>query len=217
MSLRSHNIITIQKLADISAACSNISFGPVYRAIFLVGFFAFLRLSNLAPHAIASFDYTRHLTGEDIFFTKKFVKVLIKWSKTNQNRDKVQCIILPKLRNSLICPHKAIKSLYRLYDMSSSTSLFQIKTTQGWIPLTDSRVIKDLKSINLVLGLNPSYHTFHDFRRSGATFAHASHVPIQDIKRHGTWSSDCVWKYIYSDHLSGENLASTLAETINAL
>ena len=51
----------------------------------------------------------------------------------------------------------------------------------------------------------------------GATFAHASHVPIQDIKRHGTWSSDCVWKYIYSDHSSGENLASTLADTINAL
>ena len=57
-----------------------------------MGFFAFLRLSNLAPHAIASFDFTRHLTGEDIFFTKKFVKVLIKWTKTNQNRDKVQCI-----------------------------------------------------------------------------------------------------------------------------
>ena len=217
MSLRSHNIITIQKLADISAACNNIPFGTVYRSIFLMGFFAFLRLSNLAPHAIASFDFTRHLTGEDIFFTKKFVKVLIKWTKTNQTRDKVQCITLPRLKNSLLCPHKALKSLYKLYPMSSSTSLFQIRTSQGWIPLTDSRVRKTLKSINLALGLTSSYHTFHDFRRSGATFAHAPHVPIQDIKRHGTWSSDCVWKYIYSDHSSGENLASTLADTINAL
>ena len=217
MSLRSHNIIIIKKLADISAASSNISFGIVYRAIFLMGFFAFLRLSNLAPHAIASFDFTRHLTGEDIFFTKKFVKVLIKWSKTNQTRDKVQYITLPKLKNALLCPHKALKSLYKLYPMSSSTSLFQIKTAQGWIPLTDSRVRKALKSINVVLGLNPSYHTFHNFRWSGATFAHASHVPIQDIKHHGTWSSDYVWKYIYSDHSSGENLASTLAPTINAL
>ena len=43
-----------------------------------MGFFAFSRLSNLVPQVIASFDFTRHLTGEDIFFTKKFVKVLIK-------------------------------------------------------------------------------------------------------------------------------------------
>ena len=98
MSLRSHNIITIQKLADISAACNTISFGIVYRAVFLMGFFAFLRLSNLAPHVIASFDFARHLTGDDIFFTKKIVKVLIKWSTTNQTRDKVQCITLPKLK-----------------------------------------------------------------------------------------------------------------------
>ena len=197
MALRSHNIITIQKLADISAACSSMTFGTVFRAIFRIGFFAFLRLSSLAPHAIASFDFTRHLTGEDIFFTKKFVKLLIKWSKTNQTRDKVQCITLPKLKNFLLCPHMALKSLYKLYPMSFSTSLFQIKTAQGWIALMDSRVRKALKSINVVLGLNPSYHTFHEFRRSGATFAHASHVPIQDIKRHGTWSSDRVWKYIY--------------------
>ena len=44
------------------------TFGSVYRAVFLMGFFAFLRLSNLTPHAIARFDCTRHLTGEDIFF-----------------------------------------------------------------------------------------------------------------------------------------------------
>ena len=134
-----------------------------------------------------------------------------------QTRDKVQCPSLPKIKNKLLCPYTALKALLKLYPMSSSTSLFQIKTDQGWIPLTDSRVRKTLQSINVVLGLSPSFHTFHDFRRSGATFAHASHVPIQDIKRHGTWSSECVWRYIYSDHSSGEYLASTLASTINAL
>ena len=74
--------------------------------------------------------------------------------------------------------------------MSSTTSLFQVKTAQGLILLTDSRVRKTLKSINVVLGLNPTFHTFHDFRRSGVTFAHACHIPIQDLKCHGTWSSD---------------------------
>ena len=193
MSIRSHNIISIHRLAQISSACSDMTFGSVYRAVFLMGFFAFLRLSNLTPHAIASFDCTRHLTGEDIYFTKKIVKVLIKWSKTMQTRDKVQCLSLPKLKNALLCPYRALRSLYKLYHMSASTSLFQIKTAQGWIPLTDSRVRKTLQSINVVLGLSPAFLTFHDFRRSGTTFAHASPVPIQDIKRHGTWSSPLIW------------------------
>ena len=180
-------------------------------------FFAFLRLSNLAPHAISGFDPTRHLIGEDIFFTSKFVKVLIKWRNTIQDRDQVQCITLPKLHQSLSCPYRALKTVFGSYFMSATTSLFQVRTSNGFISLTDSRVRKTLKSINQALGLNPSFYTFHDFRRSGATFAYTSHSPIQEIKQHGTWSSDCVWRYIQSDHTFGESLAHTLASTINAM
>ena len=101
--------------------------------------------------------------------------------------------------------------------MSSDSSLFQISSRRGFVTLTDYRVRKALKSINVKLGLNPAFHTFHDFRRSGAMLAYNSHIPIQDIKCHGTWSSDCVWRYIQSDHSSGESLAATLASTINVL
>ena len=99
-----------------------------------------------------------------------------------QTRDKIQCITLPKLQNKLICPYIALKALFKLYTMSSDSSLFQISSSRGFITLTDSRVRKVLKSINVKLGLNPVFHTFHDFRRSGATFAYNSHIPIQDIK-----------------------------------
>ena len=189
LSVKSHNIISLDRLALISTACKDFSSGLAYRAVFLVAFFGFFRLSNLAPHAILSFDDTRHLTGDDIF-TKHFVKVLLKWTKTMQTRDRVQCVTLPRLHDKRICA--ALKALFRTYPMSSNSTLFQISTTRGYITLTDSRVRKTLKSINQALGLNPSFHTFHDFRRSGATFAYNSHIPIQEIKRHGTWLSDCV-------------------------
>ena len=80
-----------------------------------------------------------------------------------------------------------------MYPMSADRSAFQFKTHLGWQPLTDTKVRKCLTSINMAMGLNPHYYTFHSFRRSGATFAYNAHVPIQHIKRHGTWSSDCVW------------------------
>ena len=68
----------------------------------------------------------------------------------------------------------------------------------------------------MTLGLDPHYFTYHSFRRSGATFAYNAHVSIQQIKRQGTWSSECIWRYIQSDHVSGEALAFSLAAIINA-
>ena len=100
--------------------------------------------------------------------------------------------------------------------MTEMHSEFQVKTTSGWQPLTNSKVRKALKSINMTLGLDPHFFTYHSFRRSGATFAYNVHVPIQQIKCHGTWSSEYVWGYIQSDHMSGEALAFSLAAVIDA-
>ena len=80
--VKPHNITSLDRLVQLSTACDYLTSGLVYRVVFLVGFFGFFRLSNLAPHAILSFDETRHLTGDDIFFAKPFVKVLLKWIKT---------------------------------------------------------------------------------------------------------------------------------------
>ena len=189
MSVASRSIIDLTWLRAISQACSQFPAGPVFRAIFVIGFFALLRLSNLSPHSLKTFDPSRHLTGEDVFFCKKYVKILIKWTKALQTRDKVQFLTLPKLSDKLICPFRAIKALFDIYPMSAHTSLFQIHSSKGAIPVTDSRVRKTLKAININLGLHGAFFTFHDFRRSGATFAYNSHVHIQEIKRHETWSS----------------------------
>ena len=134
-----------------------------------------MTLSNLTPHSLTTFDPTRHLTGHDVFFTKKFVKLLIKWSKTFHTRDKVQCATLPKI------PPFVHLQLSKHCSICTPCLL-------GSNPLTDSRVRKILKTLNVKLGLHPLFFTFHDFRKSGATFAYNCHVPIQDIKRHGTWS-----------------------------
>ena len=214
LTLTSHNIIDLDSLERISVACHDFSCGQVLRAVFLTGFFGFFRLSNLAPHSLSGFDPSRHLTGQDLFFTRKMVKILIKWSKTIQNRDSVQVVSLPKLSNKLICPFRALKALGSLYPMSANHSAFQVKMQSGWQPLTDSKFRKCLKSINMTLGLTPHFYTFHSFRRSGATFAYNAHIPVQQIKRHGTWTSDCVWRYIQADHSSGECLAFSLANAI---
>ena len=61
-----HNIIPISVLVDLSLACDSLTSEKIYKAVLLLGFFAFLRLSNLAPHSVVAFDYTRHFAGHDV-------------------------------------------------------------------------------------------------------------------------------------------------------
>ena len=89
-----------------------------------------MMLSNLATHALATFDETRHLTGEDILFAKEYAKGIIKWSKTIQTRDRIQCVSLLKLQNKAICPYSSLKTLYKSYPMLTSVWVLGLVTSR---------------------------------------------------------------------------------------
>ena len=57
------------------------------------------------------------------------------------------------------------------------------------------------------IGLQNSGISIHSLRRSGATLAFNSNVPLQEIQSHGTWTSECVWKYIIQDHQASHQVA----------
>ena len=74
--ITSHNVISIPILVHIAQSCEALDSGQVYRTAFLLGSFAFIRLSNLVPHDLALIDETRHLTCQDIIFTREYAKVV---------------------------------------------------------------------------------------------------------------------------------------------
>ena len=205
------NIMDVATLKQLSALCSNIFMGSVYRAVFLVAYFAFLRLLNMAPHMVSTFDHSRHLTANDVTFTSKYVKMAIKWSKTVQSRDRLHVITIPKLKASLICPYRALKKLFKLYAPFGNQPLFQVQVNSHLV--TDSKIRKCLSK----LGLDPHQFTFYTFKHSGATVAYNSHIPIQQIKRHGSWASDCVCTYIQKNQAFGENITDALVALSCAL
>ena len=63
ISVTSHNIITVHMLLKIVYQCDYLYMGKVFKAVFLAAFFGFFRLSNLAPHSLTTFDFTRHVAG----------------------------------------------------------------------------------------------------------------------------------------------------------
>ena len=194
------------------AICESFYLGKIFKAVFLLGFFGFLRLSNIVPHSKSTFDSTRHLTRGDVVFSKKFLKLTLKWTKTIQTRDRLHILTLPRLKHSPICPYKALKKALEIYNPGLHDPLFQHYADDTWSPMTDTRVRKCLARVNTKLGLGPHFYPFHAFRRSGATLAYQAHIPIQQIKYHGSWASDCVYRYIQQDEQMGEGVATALTK-----
>ena len=102
LSVKIKPIIDTKLLEKICIMCDNTYQGQVFKVAYLLGFFAFLRLSNLCPHAAADFNMLKHLTRGDVFFHNNGVKILIKWSKTMQLNNQARLIALPLL-NTVLC------------------------------------------------------------------------------------------------------------------
>ena len=214
--LTKRNIINIGTLKRMVAVCHRFANADIFKAVFLTAFFGFFRLSNMAPHAIAQFDSTRHFTGGDVFFQKNEAQLLLKWSKTIQYRDEYRMVTIPKLGASPICPYKALKKIMALYNPGQNEPLFQIQTAAGWQVLTDTCIRKTLSKINLALDLPSNYYTFHAFRCSGASLAYDLDIPVKEIKEHGTWASECVWRYIRPTATAGKQVARVFKRTLHS-
>ena len=155
----------------------------------------------------------RQLTKGDVFFSHNQVTILIKWTKTLQFNNQIRLITLPRL-NNVICPYTAIQQCVALVPGDKNSPLLQFKNKESWSPLTDTQVRRHLRNILQLLNKPKNLVTFHSFRRSGATFAFNHNVPLQDIQRHGTWTSDCVWRYVTDSSDAGCRVAQTFASLL---
>ena len=131
-----------------------------------------------------------------------------------QNNNQARLIKLPVLNNHL-CPATALKACLKLAPCSKNHPLFQNKVGLSWVPLTDNKVRIHLRNVLSLLKLDPNFITFHSFRHSGTTFAFNHNVSLQEIQKHGTWTSDCVWRYVSDSTDAGSQVASTFATLLS--
>ena len=199
LNIKLNKIIDITPLKLIVDQCNYTYMGQVFKALYLLSLYSFLRLSNLVPHAVAKFSPLKHIARGDVIFRPNKLVILVNWSKTMQLNYQVKLITIPVT---------AISNLLCITPKGANLPLFQVKNLQNWVPLTDSRVRKHFSFILQNLQLADSGLTLHTFRRSGATFAFNNDVTLQNIQRHGTWTSDCVWRYITDSADAGEQVAN---------
>ena len=202
-------IIDVTTLQLIIQSAGTMYMGHIFKAAILLSFFSFLRISNLVPHSISSYDPLKQLSRGDIIFARPGLHMIIKWSKTLQNKDKIKVLKVPSLGTSPLCPVAALKKVLLGTPGSSNSPLFQVKSYTKWVPLSDTRLRKAFTNILKKLNLGATGITFHPLHRSGATLAFNLNVPMQDIQSHGTWTSEAVWSYITQDHNASTSEATS--------
>ena len=97
-------VLNTALLLKIVQSCEALDHPIVYKALYL--FTTFLRMSNILPHSTTT--YTRHISRGDIIFCQMLpsslvATIIIKWSKTIQNRKDIRTISIPALGSSRLC------------------------------------------------------------------------------------------------------------------
>ena len=174
--------LDVHLLENILQICQMLQHPSVFKALYTFCFFTFLRISNILPYTMASFDLSRQLCRADVVFGHSKAVVIIKWS---EDRCRTTSITIPVLGASPLCPVTALTAMFNRFPALNDSPLFQVPSHSGLVPFTDSVARKHLKNISIALSLNKSL-TLHDFRRAGASWAFQHGVPLQAIQAQGT-------------------------------
>ncbi len=194
--------VTEAMLIQISDICTSLgTLGMVLKCAFLLGFYGFLRQSNLAPPSCHSFQPTKHTCRGDVIFHPPGLCVVLKWTKTLQNPDSPSVIPIPAVPGHALCPVTAYQDMLKAVPTRHPNDpLLQIPS--GTPPAqSGTRIlsVRDLQqafqAIVHCLGYTDKL-TLHSLRKGGATSAYEAGVDYLHIKRHGTWRSDAFWAYI---------------------
>ena len=140
LNVKLKSIIDIPLLKRIAHQCDFTCMGQIFKALYLLSFYSFLRLSNLVPHTVVQFSPLKHLARGDVILRPDKLVLMLKWSKTMQSNNQIKPVTVPRIPNSNICPVVAIKNLLDLTPRGSNLPLFQFKVAHNWLPLTDNRV-----------------------------------------------------------------------------
>lgn len=159
----------------------------------LLAFFGCFRLSNLVPTSKNKFDPLKHLTRDDIRFEGKFVLVFYKYSKTNQNSEKVTWIPIRSVNDSRFNVQLHLRTLFDVVKAPIDAPLFTFCKNDF---LTRYSLVRFLDHCLYVAGMPLADFSWHSFRRGAAVFAFELGLADSAVQLLGDWSSPAFKRYL---------------------
>ena len=186
LSFKVKGVTTVNNLVQIIQAIGRMENATTLKAIILLGFFSFFRLSILVPPSASTFSKARFPTHGDMIWGAPGAHVIIKCSKSMQTSGQVHVVQLPSLQDRTICPVTALRAVVSSNPEHSDKPLFSTSTSTGTRVMTASRVRVAFRHLISHIGLPPAEFGFHSLRRSGACWAFDDNMELDHIKVHLT-------------------------------
>ena len=210
--------ITLEDLTRLVAVCNTDPSLVPLRVALVFGFLGYLRISNMTPPTAQSFDPTRHTSWADVRPCEQGLLLDLKWTKTLQTQHGVTTIPLSSLLDQRICP-VAAWNIYRhmlpCVNPSRTTPLLLTTAPPIGKTISASTLRAMFHRATLAAGLSDKNYTPHSLRRGGASFCFQVGVPLDHIKKHGTWSSQAVDRYLLQHQAFQTPVALAFRQQIN--
>lgn len=165
----------------------NVSIPPVFKAAFLLGYFCFLRSSNLLSPTVAEWGGRHTLNVSDIITVPHGLCVFIRSSKTIKN-GRPAVLNVFSVPNNTCCPVLAWHRYLTISRLAINGPAFMIN---AFTPLTPRPLVNFIRLALQAAG-EPLYNRFslHSLRRGAAQAAHEAGANRDSLKTHGTWATD---------------------------
>ena len=164
----------------------------------LLGFYMFLRKSNLVPDTKEEFDGDQQFRRADINLISPFEPMMIeiRWSKTIQFKQRVLRFPVLPAKNKNICPVFWTHIMLNRIPAQPHEPALAIKENNRTLCLSANQLIYRFRKWLKLIGEDEMQFSLHSLRRGGATFAYQCDIEAEMIKLLGDWSSDAYKRYI---------------------
>ncbi|MCP4263106.1 MAG: hypothetical protein GY774_37190 [Planctomycetes bacterium] len=200
--------MTLDMLEVLCKICDRMGVvGLVVKLALQLGFYAFMRASNLAPPSAKSYDKTRHFLRRDVSVNKGNMTIKLKWSKSLQAAGQPRIIPVPRSRNNNL---DALQTFQRVKQEVTAAPDDPLFTLPDGTWLTIDQLRKVFQLLLRKAGYADKRLTIHSLRRGGATQCYARGAKELDIQRQGAWASTSYLNYIDSQDAHASSVCGAL-------
>ena len=140
----------------------------------LLGFYMFLRKSNLVPDTMESFDKDQQFCRSDINLLglDKAMMCEIRWSKMIQHKQKILRLPVLPAKNKAICPVFWVHYMIATVPAQPHHPVLALAGNGRTWALSANQLIYRFRKWLILIGQDPTIYSLHSLRRGGATFAY---------------------------------------------
>lgn len=185
--------LTVSQLRRMYLCVKNTEYEELCWLAICFSFRTLLRKSNFLPDKKTE---SHLLTRGDVVFHHDCLIVNVNSTKTLIKGERVLKIPLLRTIDYTFDVYTRLKHHFLTTPSGLEEPLFLKRTSKGLEPLMYKDVLKKIKDLVNLIGLDPGNIGLHSLRRSGASFLHEIGVPLEDIRMAGDWRSMAVLLYL---------------------